>query len=220
MAVEESKELKQKLAHVIWLGGGTDAGKTSLARMFSAKYDLQIYHFDRQSPSWEAVQINEGEHPYCLQWEQMTDEERWLRPAEVQAKHVYAMWAEKYTYRLNDLLSLPKGKKIVAEGYGFLPSYVAPLIESKQQAIWLVPTEDFKKRTFKARVLEGAKASYRHRVQYPEQALDFHRRRDMIITARVREEAIARNLKLLTIDGGRSLDEVFAIVEDHFEPYL
>jgi hypothetical protein len=42
----------------------------------------------------------------------------------------------------------------------------------------------------------------------------------MLITARVKEEAAARHLKLLTIDGQRSLAEVFAIVEDHFKPYL
>jgi hypothetical protein len=150
----------------------------------------------------------------------MTDEERWLRTAREQAQHVYHMWAEQYSYRLRDLLNLPTQERIVAEGYGFLPSLVAPLIESKRQAIWLVPTENFKEKTFKARVLEGAKGSYRLRIKNPEKALERHRERDMLIAERIREEATARNLRLLTIDGNNSLEEVFTMVEDHFKLYL
>jgi hypothetical protein len=125
--------------------------------MFAAKYGVQVYHFDRPSPSWEAASLSEREQIHSKRWEKMTDEERWLRPAEEQAQHVYHMWTEQYAYRLHDLLALPARRPIVAEGYGFLPSYVAPLIESKRQAIWLIPTEAFKEKTFKARVLEGLK---------------------------------------------------------------
>jgi hypothetical protein len=214
------EELRERLAHVLWIGGGTDAGKTSLARMFAARYGIQLYHFDRPSPSWEAAPFSERERSHSMRWEKMRDEERWLRLAEAQAQHVYEMWAEQYAYRLQDLLTLPAKKQIVAEGYGFLPSYVMPLIESKRQAIWLVPTKAFKAKTFKARILEGAKASYRHQVQNPEKALALHRQRDMLITARVKAEATAHNCKLLTIDGRYSLEEVFALLEDHFEPYL
>jgi hypothetical protein len=214
------QELKEKLSHVLWIGGGTDAGKTSLARMFAARYGVDIYHFDRPSPSWEAITISKSEYPHSLRWQRMSDEERWLRSAEVQAQHVYQMWAEQNSYRLHDLLSLPTEKRIVAEGYGFLPTVVAPLIKSHRQAIWLVPTEAFKAKTFKARVLEGAKGSYRHRVKNPEKALALHRQRDMLITERVKKEATAHNLRLLTIDGSDSLEEVFTIVEDHFRPYL
>jgi hypothetical protein len=212
--------LKARLSHVLWIGGGTDAGKTSLARLLAARYGVQIYHFDRPSPSWEAVQSKESQYPHSYRWQKMTDEERWLRPAEEQAQHVYRMWEEKYSYRLHDLLQLSTDRQIVAEGYGFLPSYVAPLIESKRKAIWLVPTMAFKKKTFKARVMEGAKGSYRHRVSDPEKALTLHRQRDMLITERVKAKATTRDLKLLTIDGRDSLAEVFTIVEAHFEPYL
>jgi hypothetical protein len=212
--------LKARLSHVLWIGGGTDAGKTSLARMFAAQYGCQIYHFDRPSPSWEAVQYTQNQYPHNFRWEKMNDDERWLRPAEEQAQHVYQMWDETYSYRLHDLLQLATDRRIVAEGYGFLPGFVAPFIESKRQAIWLAPTAAFKKKTFKARVMEGAKGSYRHRVRDPEKALALHRQRDMLITERIKAEATALNLRLLTIDGSTSLEEVFTIVADHFEPYL
>jgi len=214
------QELQKRLAHVLWIGGGTDAGKTSLARMFAVRYGVRIYHFDQPSPTWETITISEDKYPYSFRWQKMTEEERWLRSAEEQAQHVYQMWAEQYSCRLYDLLSLPLQNRIVAEGYGFLPSIVAPLIEKKRQAIWLIPTKAFKEKTFKARVLEGAKGSYRHRIQNPEKALERHRERDILIAKRAREEATARNLRLLTIDGSNSLEEVFSIVEDHFRPYL
>jgi hypothetical protein len=214
------QDLKERLAHVLWIGGGTDAGKTSLARLFAARHGVHIYHFDQASPSWEGATISEETYPHSHRWQKMTEEQRWLRPAEEQAQHVYQMWAEQYSHRLRDLLRLPIQKRIVAEGYGFLPSLVAHLVESKRQAIWLVPTEDFKGKTFKARVLEGAKGSYRHRIRNPDKALKLHRERDMLIGERIREEATARNLRLLTIDGNNSLEEVFTMVEDHFKLYL
>lgn len=214
------QELKERLSHVLWIGGGTDAGKTSLARLFAARYGFNINHFDRTTPSWEEVAISESEHPHSWRWQEMGEDERWHRSAEEQAEHVYRMWAERRPYRLHDLLSLPTNKQVVAEGFGFLPSVVSSLIKSDRQAIWLVPTEAFKAKTFKARVSEGAKGSYRHRITNPEKALDLHRQRDMIIAKRVEREATEHNLRLLKIDGTKSLEEVFTIVEDHFSPYL
>jgi hypothetical protein len=35
------------LARVLWIGGATDAGKTSVARALAARHGWQSYHYDR-----------------------------------------------------------------------------------------------------------------------------------------------------------------------------
>ncbi len=39
--------LRSVLAHVLWIGGAPDAGKTSIANLLAEKHQLQVYHFDR-----------------------------------------------------------------------------------------------------------------------------------------------------------------------------
>ena len=45
-----ARNLLSALAHVLWIGGAPDAGKTSIAKC-SRKQQLQVYHFDRHEPA-------------------------------------------------------------------------------------------------------------------------------------------------------------------------
>ena len=42
--------LQRALAHVLWIGGPPDAGKTTVAQLLAEKHGLQAYHFDRREP--------------------------------------------------------------------------------------------------------------------------------------------------------------------------
>src|SRR5438552_79993 len=42
--------MRARLAHVLWIGGGPQAGKTTLSRLLAGKWDLKIYNLD-----WHAV---------------------------------------------------------------------------------------------------------------------------------------------------------------------
>ena len=45
---------------------------------------------------------------------------------------------------LLDLLALPNDKLIIAEGFGLTPQLIAPLLSTPRQAIFFIPTEEFK----------------------------------------------------------------------------
>lgn len=215
------EEICKRLKHVYWIGGGTDAGKTSTARWLSSKYGFSMVHFDRHAPSWERGALRSPtfatDFPHTQRWVEMGEAKRWHRdPAEHEA-HVYQMWQEQLPFRLQNLLDLPADQPIVAEGYGFLPSLIAPWMSRPNQAIWLLPSPEFKHKTFYARVAEGAKASYRHRIPDPEIALENHKNRDMMITDRIRRESAALNLPIFEVDGSRPIQATFAYVEAHFQ---
>jgi hypothetical protein len=40
-------ELSQALSHVLWIGGATDTGKTTISHIISERYGLQVYNYDR-----------------------------------------------------------------------------------------------------------------------------------------------------------------------------
>lgn len=146
---------------MLWIGGSTDAGKTSVARALAAKHGWQEYHYDlydRDELPGHWARTDPVRHPHLHAspirdrdwiWVDTTSEElveRWIR------------WTpERFELTLEDLLALPATPPIVAEGYGFLPDLVLPLVASKHQAIWLVSTEEFRRSSYERR---GKKRSF------------------------------------------------------------
>jgi hypothetical protein len=46
-----NRELGQALSHVLWIGGATDTGKTTISEIFAVRYGFQVYHYDRHDQS-------------------------------------------------------------------------------------------------------------------------------------------------------------------------
>jgi hypothetical protein len=130
--------------------------------------------------------------------------ERWL-----------ATTPERFGLTLEDLAALPAAPPVIAEGYGFVPDLVAPLIASPRQAIWLVSTEAFKRQSY-ARRGKGQHAG----TSDPQRARENHIGRDLLIAGYITERAAALGLTVLTVDGSRALAEVVARVEAHLAPFL
>jgi hypothetical protein len=121
---------------------------------------------------------------------------------------------ERFQLVLEDLLALPPSPPIVAEGYGFTPDLVLPLLTSARQAVWLVSSEDFKRATYERRG-KGAFTDTRD----PSRARRNHLGRDLLLAEHIRGRAKEVELTVMEVDGTRSLEEVISVVEAHFEPF-
>jgi hypothetical protein len=64
------------------------------------------------------------------------------------------------------------------------------------------------------------KPSFRDQVSDPVRATRNVLRRDMMLAERVREQAQSQSLTVYEVDGSRSIDEMVALIESHFEPFL
>ncbi len=211
-------DLRTALAHVLWIGGAPDAGKTSIADLLATKRQLQVYHFDRHEPA-HFDRATAAEHPalYAAHPARMTPDERWVRHAvERMVRETIASWTERCEMAIEDLLAMPRQPMIVAEGPGFFPECLAPLMRDSHQAIWLQPTESFKQ----ASAARRNKLTPRFKTSDPARAQRNWYARDLGLVAHVAREAHARGLTLLTVDGAKSLDEMTALVEAHFAPLL
>jgi hypothetical protein len=219
MPAETHGELADALAHVLWIGGATDSGKTSVARALATKYGLQAYHYDRYDREelpghW--ARADPVRHPHLHATPVRDRDWMWVDTTPEQLVERWLRWTpERFLLTLEDLLALPSASPIVAEGYGFSPDLVLPLLASTRQAIWLVSTEEFKRATYERRG-KGAFADTRD----PPRARHNHIGRDLLLAEHLRRRAGQLGLTVVEVDGTRSLDEIVSLVEAHFEPFL
>lgn len=213
-----ARDLQAALAHVLWIGGAPDAGKTSIANLLAEKHHLPVYHFDRHEPA-HFVRANPDQHPalFAAHPVRMTPDERWVQqPVARMVRQTIASWTERCGMAVEDLRAMPTQPMIVAEGPGFFPECIAPLIVHPRQAIWLVPTEPFKR----ASAARRDKLAARFETSDPECAQRNWYARDLAFVAHVSQGVEEYGLTLLTVDGSRSLAEMAALVEAHFAPLL
>lgn len=147
----------------------------------------------------------------------MTTEQRWLgAPPEEMAAQTIASWAERVAFALDDLLAMPAEPVIVAEGPGFFPEVVLPLISDSHKAVWLVPEEQFKR----ASALARGKPGSRDETSDPERATEQLIQRDLLMGEHIRGQAEALGLTVYVVDASRDLEQMLAAVEAHFRRYL
>jgi hypothetical protein len=140
-----AEQSRERLCHVRWIGGGTDSGKTSVARLLSETYRLPVYHYD-QADLRHHLRLAQTLPRYAAFLDASMDE-RWVRPQpEALAERAWQAFRDRFALVTEELtaLSFPSGLHVLAEGFGLTPELLEPVLNSPRQAIWLVPTEPFK----------------------------------------------------------------------------
>jgi hypothetical protein len=211
-------DIRDRLAHVLWIGGAPNVGKTTLARLLAGKYDLKIYNSD-----WHHVREHR-DRPGGLPagWDELTMDQRWVHPSPRElADREIASWTARFPLVMEDLRALPDTRRIVAEGPSLFPWCVAPLVRSARQAIFLVPTPDFRKRVLARRHRDTPLGERPDgRTSDPERARENIAGRDALLSARISASCDELGLRWVRVDGTCDLDDTIALLEQHFGPHL
>jgi len=202
---------RQTLENIYWIGGGTDAGKSTAARLLAARYNLTVYLYDRSDQAHiEQLAFND---PYYQAFLSQSLDERWVTPeAEALFQRLLRTFADRLPLVLGDLRGFPAGQGIVAEGFGFLPEMIVPLLSRPNQAVWLVPTDDFKRESMERR----GKPSFAALVKDPQRARASLLERDRLLNALIRSQAQALGCRLIEVDGARSAEETAGELARYF----
>jgi 2-phosphoglycerate kinase len=205
--------LRRELKQIYWIGGSPCSGKSSIAAGLAAAYGLRVYHCD-DAYFRHAKIINQQEQPVFYKLTRCTSEELWLkRPVKQQVQEEIELYREEFPLILDELLTLPK--PFLAEGAALLPECVAPIVQhNPRKAIWIVPTAKFQRSHYEQRdwarqVVQDCSA--------PEQAFNNWMQRDASFARYVAREARIQNMRVLTVDGSRTLEENQAFVERYFQ---
>lgn len=207
------------LEGVLWLGGGTGSGKSTVARILEQRHGLRVYHYDRVEPGHAARLSRRQKEPGAqpsevLRLVAMTLDERWVeRTPEEMTRHSLACQDERFGCVLEDLISARVGAPVLAEGFGLRPELVAPLLPSPQQAFWLLPTPEFRAQSLE---WSGRTWSLPNETSRPQRAYANLLERDRRLTEHDREQCVALGLGYLEVDGLLSAEQVASVVEAHF----
>jgi hypothetical protein len=203
------------LAHVLWIGGAPDSGKSTAARALAERRALHVYHYDsRDLVHHEMLAAARPDYRAFLE---ASMDERWVHPRpEALLQRSLRSFHDRFGFLLEDVSRFPPYRPSIVEGFGLLPELVAPLLRSPVQAVWLVPTERFKEEAMKRRgkpafgpdISDAAKAR-RNLIQ-----------RDRLLTDVIREQAQQRGCDVWEIDEALPVDELTDRLERRFSPFL
>jgi len=98
---------------------------------------------------------------------------------------------------------------VLAEGFSLLPRLVAPLLSRPRQAVWLLPTPEFRRTAFESR---GSTWTIPAKTSDPQRALANLLARDQLFTEQLRVQARAAGLQTVDVDGSTDVAETVARV--------
>jgi hypothetical protein len=210
------EDVRERLGHVLWIGGGPQAGKTTLSRLLAGKWDLKIYNLD-----WHAVREHElRPRPAAMAFAALSMDERWASPSiQHLVDRSIQIWGENFAMVIDDLLEMPRSRPIVAEGPGAFPWCVSAVIGSPRQAIFLVPTREWRVVAAIRRWGRGQEARFPGIIDR-ERALANVSARDDVLDERIASSCADLGLRCERVDGSRDLDASLELLEEHFRPHL
>ena len=193
----------QRLRHIRWIGGGSGAGKSTVAHLLSEKHGLRLYHCD-ETQSAHTARSNATDHPMLHAFLALTMDERWVKRTPEEIFHTFhGFHGEGFGLILEDLLDLPTDVPVLVEGYKLLPYLVAPLLSRPDQAVWLIPTPEWRRIALSRR---GSLWSIAGQTSDPETALANLLARDALYTEEVFRQAVALQLTTIEVNGSASVD--------------
>ncbi|GAA2144252.1 hypothetical protein GALLR39Z86_14410 [Glycomyces algeriensis] len=208
--------LRERLRHVYWIGGGSGAGKSTVAAAMADRYGLRLYETDEAMPD-HARRTSAEEAPYLHEFMSMTMDERWLdRSPEVMFETFHWFRGEGFHLIVEDLLAMPREQGIVVEGFRLLPSLVAPLLADRSRAVWLLPSPEFRAYAVVKRAKATNRPGFLDQTSDPERAARNLAVRERHFVERLSKETRELGLRALTVDAAVDEDASIRCVSEHF----
>jgi 2-phosphoglycerate kinase len=196
------------------MGGGSCAGKSTIARRLAKQYHLRVYSTDDLMAEHARGSTAE-DSPLLHKFMAMDMDERWMnRSPETMLDTFHWFHGESFNLIVEDLLRLPGERGIIVEGFRLLPRLVEPLLSDSTQAVWLLPTPTFREAVVESR--GGSAWGFLAKTSDPERALRNLLERDRMFTDLLREETARLKLPAIEVDLGVTEDDLAGRVTELF----
>ena len=205
---------RERLRHVYWIGGAPAAGKSTIARRIAARHGLRVYATD-DAMADHARRSTSDHAPLLHRFMAMDMDERWVRrPPRTMLETFHWFEGEGFDLIVEDLLRLPPGPGVIAEGFRLLPRLVAPLLSEPARAVWLLPTPGFRQAVVERR--GGSAWGFLARTSDPDRALRNLLERDRMFADVLREETARLGLPAIDVGAAIAEDDLVRRVTELF----
>ncbi|HWB52908.1 MAG TPA: AAA family ATPase [Tepidisphaeraceae bacterium] len=202
----DAQVLRQQLRHVFWIGGGSGAGKSTIARRLAAEYGLVHFATD-DVMSDHCKRSMPGGCLLLYEFMAMDMDERWVNRSPKQMLETFHWFrGEGFGMIVEDILRLPGKLGVIVDGFRLLPGLVRPLLAAASHGVWLLPTADFRRAVFDAR--GWPRSGFLAKTSDPEKAYRNLLERDAMFTGQVRDQAQSVGLRTIEVDAAISEDEL------------
>ncbi|MFF8974293.1 hypothetical protein [Streptomyces sp. NPDC014995] len=207
-------EPSTRLRHVYWIGGGSGAGKSTIARRLADRHGWRLYATDDVMRD-HAARATAEEAPFLHQFLAMDMDERWVnRSPHVMLETFHWFRGEGFGLIVEDLLSLPQEPCVIVEGFRLLPHLVRPLLAAPEHAVWLLPTPGFRQAAVRSRAVHGE--GFVRRTSDPARAARNLAERDRMFTTSLHGEAERLQLRTIQVDTTMTEDDLVEQVTTAF----
>jgi 2-phosphoglycerate kinase len=198
---------------VFWIGGGSGAGKSTVARRLAERHGLEIYDTDAVMGD-HARRSTPEDCPLLSAFMAMDMDDRWVRRSPRTMLETFHWFrGEGFHLILEDLLALSPNRGVVVEGFRLLPKRVRPLLEDPLRSVWLLPTPEFRRAALECR---GTLWAIAGKTSDPPRALGNLLERDRMFTERLRREAEEAGVPAIEVDASMSENTLVDLVETQF----
>ncbi|MEV6769355.1 AAA family ATPase [Nocardia sp. NPDC051030] len=188
---------------IYWIGGGSGAGKSTIAARIAKEHGLRTYSTD-DVMSEHARRCTPEDAPYLHEFLAMSMDERWVRRSpETMLETFHWFRGEGFGLIVEDLLRMGTDGGVIVEGFRLLPHLVAPLVSDSRGAVWLLPTPEFRQAAFDLRGWDIPS-----RTGDPEAARRNLLERDRMFTDRLETDTRRLGLPVIEVDTPMDEDEL------------
>jgi len=198
---------------VYWIGGGSGAGKSTIAQRIADLHQCKIYSTDKAMGN-HSSRCTPDKCPNLEAFKEMSMDERWANRDPITMLDTFHWFnGEGFDLIIEDLRNGPKDCIVLVEGFRLLPKLVKPYLHSLNNSIWLIPTPQFRQTAFETRETLW---DIPNKTSQPEKALENLLTRDAMFTDRLQTEATSNDCPTIVMDGSDTEDEVVSRVLKHF----
>jgi 2-phosphoglycerate kinase len=201
----------------LWIGGAQWAGKSSVSHILATRHGLTAYHYDYHDARGHTERRIARRARAGLPYTESFVPDWVRRTPSALADESLAAFAERLEFVFDDLRALTGPRPVLAEGIGLRPEALAPLLDTADRMIVMVPTEEF--RQHQIRTLPRAAALS---TEVSDQALAQANRieRDRLLADHATRAAREHGVRVLEVDGSQDAEAVADELEHHFAAYL
>jgi 2-phosphoglycerate kinase len=210
--MQYSPHLKTILSQAYILGGSPCSGKSTLAEKLCARFDLQYYKVDDHYQD-HIRRANPQQHPTMHKLAQMSWNETWSRPVDIQVREECQFYRELFEMILQDLEKFSAARPVLLEGAAFLPELVAKVRPHPQRVLYMLPTKKFQvdhyaRRPFIQNILKEC--------DDPESAFANWMERDHLFGQEILKQAQNYGYGSIIVDGSRSVEDELKFASQYF----